>query len=420
MENPRSDEPNPYDIACQQLEIVAKKMKLDPDILELLKYPKRTLIVSLPIRMDNGRIKVFTGMRVQHWDAFGPFKGGIRYHPQVCEDEVKALAIWMSMKAAVIGLPYGGGKGGIICNPKEMSDNELEHLTRRYTHEIIEIIGPYRDVPAPDVYTSEREMAWIYDTYSEAQGYAIPEVVTGKPIAVGGSLGRREATSRGTVITVREAAKKLNLDLNGATVAIQGYGNVGYHAATIIAEYGSKIVAVSDSRGGIYNPKGIDPKAVMKHKEKTGSVVDFPGSKKISNEELLELDVDILIPAALENQILAHNAPRIKAKIIGEGANGPTTPEADEILYKNGVFVVPDILANAGGVTVSYMEWVQNLTRESWTEVEVNTKLEQRMVTAFEEVYKVHKQEKVHMRTAAYIVALTRIAEAVKARGIFP
>ncbi len=395
-------------------------MNLNPDILELLKHPKRALVVSLPIRMDDGRIKVFEGMRVQHWDAIGPFKGGIRYHPRVCMDEVKALAIWMSIKTAVVGVPYGGAKGGIVCNPKELSENELEHLTRRFTHEIIDIIGPYRDVPAPDVYTGEREMAWIYDTYSEAQGYAVPEVITGKPIAVGGSLGRREATSRGTVITVREAAKRLKLDLKGATVAIQGFGNVGYHAAILMEEYGSKIVAVSDSRGAIYNPKGFDSLKVKEHKAKTRSVVGFPGTKKITNEELLELDVDILIPAALENVILAENAPRIKAKIIGEGANGPTTPEADEILYTKGVFVVPDILANAGGVTVSYMEWVQNLTRESWTENEVNSKLEDRMVHAFDEVYNVHKKEKVHMRTAAYIVALTRISEAIEARGIYP
>jgi glutamate dehydrogenase/leucine dehydrogenase len=420
LEPEQCPEPNPYEVAQQQLEIVAKKMKLNPDILELLKNPKRALIVSLPVRMDNGHIKVFEGMRVQHWDAFGPFKGGIRYHPRVCLDEVKALSIWMSIKTAVVGVPYGGAKGGIVCNPKEMSVTELEHLTRRYTHEIMDIIGPYRDVPAPDVYTGEREMAWIYDTYSEAQGYAVPEVVTGKPISIGGSLGRREATSRGVVITVREAAKRLNLDLKGATVAIQGYGNVGHYAAILIAEYGSNIVAVSDSQGGIYSAKGLDPIKVLEHKKKTNTVVGFPGTKKISNQELLELEVDILIPAALENQILAENAPRIKAKIIGEGANGPTTPEADEILYENGVFVVPDILANAGGVTVSYMEWVQNLTREAWTETEVNAKLEQRMVQAFDEVYKVHQQEKVHMRTAAYIVALTRIAEAIEARGIYP
>ena len=420
MEQIPCDEPNPYQVACQQLDIVAAHMKLDPDILELLKHPKRTLVVSIPVRMDNGHIKVFTGMRVQHLDAFGPFKGGIRYHPEVCLDEVKALAIWMSIKCAVVGLPYGGAKGGIICNPKEMSVSELEHMTRRFTHEILDIIGPYRDVPAPDVYTSAREMAWIYDTYSEAKGFATPEAVTGKPLSIGGSLGRLEATSRGTVISVREAAKRIKLDLKNATVAVQGFGNVGYNATILISEYGCKIVAVSDSRGGIYNPKGFDPKEVMKHKQKTGSVVGFPGTKKVTNEELLELPVDILIPAALENQILAANAPHIKAKIIGEGANGPTTPEADEILYKNSVFVVPDILANAGGVTVSYMEWVQNLTRESWTENEVNGKLEDRMVAAFDEVYKVHQREKVHMRTAAYIVALTRIAEAIKDRGIFP
>ncbi len=420
MEEIPCDEPNPYQVACKQLDIVAAHMKLDPDVLELLKHPKRTLVVSIPVRMDNGHIKVFTGMRVQHLDAFGPFKGGIRYHPEVCLDEVKALAIWMSIKCAVVGLPYGGAKGGIICNPKEMSESELEHMTRRFTHEIIDIIGPYRDVPAPDVYTSAREMAWIFDTYSEAKGFATPEVVTGKPISVGGSLGRREATSRGTVISVREAAKRIKLDLKNATVAIQGFGNVGSNAAILITEYGCKIVAVSDSRGGIYNPKGFDPKEVKKHKEKTGSVIGFSGTKKITNEELLELPVDILIPAALENQILATNAPRIKAKIIGEGANGPTTPEADEILYQKGIFVVPDILANAGGVTVSYMEWVQNLTRESWTESEVNGKLEDRMVASFDEVYKVHQREKVHMRTAAYIVALTRIAEAIKDRGIFP
>ncbi len=420
MEPNQNDEPNPYHVAIQQLELVAKKMDLDPDILELLKYPKRTLEVAIPVRMDNGRIKVFRGFRCQHWDVFGPYKGGIRYHPKVCLDEIRALAIWMTMKCAVIGLPYGGGKGGIICNPKEMSVNELEHMTRRFTNEIIEIIGPYRDVPAPDVYTSGREMAWIFDTYSEAMGYAVPEVVTGKPIEVGGSLGRLEATSRGVVICVREAANRINLDLKGATCAIQGFGNVGYNAAVLQAEYGTKIVAVSDSRGGIYNSAGFNPKEVMQHKEKTGSVVDFPGTTNITNAELLELDVDILIPAALENQLLEHNAPRIKAKIISEGANGPTTPKADDILYDNGVLLVPDILANAGGVTVSYMEWVQNLTRESWDEAEVNMKLEKRMVTAFNKVYETSQSRKVHMRTAAYIIALTRIADAIRMRGIYP
>ncbi len=420
MEPAPCEEPNPYQVAIRQLEIVADKMNLDPDILEVLKYPKRTLEVAIPVRMDDGHIQVFRGFRVQHHDALGPYKGGIRYHPKVCLDEVRALAIWMTMKCAVIGLPYGGGKGGIICNPKEMSVTELERLTRRFTSGIMEIIGPYRDVPAPDVYTSGREMAWIFDTYSQAKGYAVPEVVTGKPVEVGGSLGRLEATSRGVVISVREAAKHTNLDLKNATCAVQGFGNVGYHAALLQAEYGTKIVAVSDSRGGIYNPKGFNPSEVKIHKEKTGSVIDYPGTKKITNADILELDVDLLIPAALENQILAHNAPRIKAKIISEGANGPTTPDADDILYEQGILLIPDILANAGGVTVSYFEWLQNLTRESWTEEEVNQKLEQRMVTAFKEVYEIGKREKVHMRTAAYILALQRISDAIKIRGIFP
>jgi glutamate dehydrogenase/leucine dehydrogenase len=326
----------------------------------------------------------------------------------------------MTMKCAVIGLPYGGGKGGIICNPKEMSVAELEHLTRRFTNEIMEIIGPYRDVPAPDVYTSGREMAWIFDTYSQAKGYAIPEVVTGKPVEVGGSLGRLEATSRGCVIAIREAANRLKLDLKRATCAVQGFGNVGYHAAVLQARHGTKIVALSDSRGGIRSPDGLDPVKVGLFKERQGSLVGYPDSEKISNEQLLELDVDILIPAALENQILAHNAPHIKCKILAEGANGPTTPEADDILYRNGVFVIPDILANAGGVTVSYFEWLQNLTRETWTEKEVNRKLEERMMKTFKEVYELSQREKVHMRTAAYMLALKRIADAIRIRGIYP
>ncbi len=420
MEDISCDDPNPYQVALKQLEIVAQKMKLDPDIHEVLKLPKRVLEVAIPVRMDTGRIKVFRGFRVQHHDALGPYKGGIRYHPKVCLDEVRALAMWMSMKCAVVGLPYGGGKGGVICNPKEMSVGEIERLTRRYTSEIMEIIGPYRDVPAPDVYTSGREMAWIFDTYSKAKGYAVPGVVTGKPIEVGGSLGRKEATSRGVTITVREAAKRIKLDLAKTTCAIQGYGNVGYHAALLQEELGSKIVSVSDSRGGIYNPDGLDPAAVKQFKSKNRTVVGYPEAEKITNAELLELDVDILIPAALEGQILAENAPKIKAKIVGEGANGPTTPEADDILYEKGTLLVPDILANAGGVTVSYFEWLQNLTRESWTLEKVNGKLEERMVTAFKTVYDVGKREKVHMRTAAYIVAVERIANAIKLRGLFP
>ena len=411
---------NPFEIAKQQIDIVAKHMELDDDLLEVLKHPKRVLEVSVPVRMDNGKIKVFTGYRVQHNEARGPFKGGIRYHPQVDLDEVKALATWMSMKTAVVDIPYGGAKGGIICNPKEMSEHEIEHLTRRFTSEISLIIGPYRDVPAPDVNTNSQTMAWIMDTYSMNHGYAIPEVVTGKPLEVGGSLGRNEATSRGAVFCVREAAKLIGLDLNGATVAITGYGNVGYNAAWLVEELGAKVVAASDSRVAIYNPDGLDARKVNEHKQKTSSVKDYPGAKNIKQEEVYELDVDVIIPSALENEITAENADKVKAKIIVEGANGPTTPEADEILFKKGVFLVPDILANAGGVTVSYYEWLQNLTRESWTEEEVNEKLEKRIVSSFNDVYKISQEKKVHMRTAAYVLAVGRIAAAHRLRGLFP
>ncbi len=411
---------NPFEIAKRQIDIVAEYVNLEPDILELLKHPKRVLEVAIPVRMDNGRIKVFTGYRVQHNEARGPFKGGIRYHPQVDLDEVKALSIWMSMKTAVVDIPYGGAKGGVICNPKEMSKHELEHLTRRFTAEISMIIGPYRDVPAPDVNTNSQTMAWIMDTFSMNKGYSVPEVVTGKPIEIGGSLGRTEATSRGAVICVREAAKVIGMDLTGATVAITGYGNVGYNAAWLIEELGSKVVAVSDSRGAIYNPDGLDAKKVKQHKQKTGSVKDYPGAKNIEQSKVYELDVDILIPAALENEITAENADKVKAKIISEGANGPTTPEADVILFKKGVFLVPDILANAGGVTVSYYEWLQNLTREYWLEDEVNKKLETRMVKSFNDVHEISKENKVHMRTAAYILAVGRIAAAQRFRGLYP
>ncbi|MFX1481714.1 MAG: Glu/Leu/Phe/Val dehydrogenase [Promethearchaeota archaeon] len=411
---------NPFEIAKRQLDIVSKYMDLDEDILEVLKHPKRVLEIAVPVRMDNGKIKVFTGYRVQHDEARGPFKGGIRYHPQVNLDEVKALATWMSMKTAVVDIPYGGAKGGIICNPKEMSQHELEHLTRRFTSEISLIIGPYRDVPAPDVNTNPQTMAWIMDTYSMNKGYAVPEVVTGKPIQVGGSLGRNEATSRGVVFCVREAAKIIGMDLNGATVAISGYGNVGYNAAWLVEELGAKVVAVSDSRGAIYNPDGLDAKKVNEHKQKTHSVKDYPGAKNIKQDDIFELDVDILIPAALENEITAENADKVKAKIISEGANGPTTPVADEILFKKGVFLIPDILANAGGVTVSYYEWLQNLTRESWSEEEVNGKLEKRIVQAFHDTHKIAEEKKVHMRTAAYILAVGRIAAAHELRGLYP
>jgi glutamate dehydrogenase/leucine dehydrogenase len=412
---------NPFEVAQEQIDRAGKKLNLDPDLLELLKHPKRELHVNFPVKMDDGHTKVFTGYRVQYNDARGPFKGGIRYHWNVSIDEVRALACWMTWKCAVMGIPYGGAKGGIICNPKELSKGENERMTRRYASEISMIIGPEKDIPAPDVYTDGQTMSWIMDTISMAKGYTVSGVVTGKPIPIGGSLGRDEATARGAVYTTREAAKKIKLNLKGATVAVQGFGNAGYHYARLMQdEYGAKIVAVSDSKGGIYSEKGFDPKEVLVYKEKTGSVVGFPGTKKITNEELLELAVDILSPAALENQITSENAPRIKAKISAECANGPTTPEADDILFKKGVLVIPDILANGGGVTVSYFEWVQDLANFFWTKPEVDAKLEGIMVRAFDAVWKMHEDKKCDMRQAAYMVAINRVAEAYKWRGIYP
>ena len=412
---------NPFEVAQEQIDRAGKKLNLDADLLELLKHPKRELHVNFPVKMDDGHTKVFTGYRVQYNDARGPFKGGIRYHWNVSIDEVRALACWMTWKCAVMDIPYGGAKGGIICNPKEMSKAENERMTRRYASEISVIIGPEKDIPAPDVYTDGQTMSWIMDTISMHKGFTVPGVVTGKPIAIGGSLGRDEATARGAVYTTREAAKKIKLNLKGATVAVQGFGNAGYHYARLMQdEYGAKIVAVSDSKGGIYSEKGFDPKEVLVYKQKTGSVVGFPGTKKVSNEELLELAVDILSPAALENQITSENAPRIKAKISAECANGPTTPEADDILYKKGVLVIPDILANGGGVTVSYFEWVQDLANFFWTKPEVDAKLEGIMVRAFDAVWKMHEEKKCDMRQAAYMVAINRVAEAYKWRGIYP
>jgi glutamate dehydrogenase (NAD(P)+) len=412
---------NPFEIAQEQIDKVGKHLGLAPDLLEVLKHPKRELTVNFPVRMDDGTLRVFTGHRVQYNDALGPFKGGIRYHPQVTLDEVRALAAWMTWKTAVIGLPYGGAKGGIICNPKEMSRTELEKLTRRFTSEISIIIGPRKDIPAPDVYTDSQTMAWIMDTYSMNTGYSVPGVVTGKPIVIGGSLGRDEATSRGCMYAVREAAGKLGMDLKGATVAVQGYGNVGYHAARLFQdESGSTIVAVTDSRGGIYAPDGLDAHAVYEHKRKTGSVVEFDGADPIDNKDILELDVDILIPAALEGVITRDNADRIPAKIIAEGANGPTSPEADDILFERDRMVLPDILANAGGVTVSYFEWVQDLQYFFWPVEEVKRRLESIMKRAFADVYDVAKEDKVNMRLAAYVVAVRKVVEAYRVRGIYP
>lgn len=408
--------PNPYEAVLKLLDAAAEKLNLDSGVHEMLKRPMRTLIVNIPVIMDDGSIQVFTGYRVQYNDALGPTKGGIRYHPDLTLDEVVALSAWMTWKTAVTGLPLGGGKGGIRCNPKEMSPGELERLTRGYARAFARYIGPYTDIPAPDVYTDSQTMAWIMDEYSEIMGYNAFGVVTGKPIRVGGSLGRTEATSRGVIYTVIEAAKHLGMDLGRSTVAVQGYGNVGFHAARLLREQGCKIVAVSDSKGGIYNAKGIDPEKALEYKNKTGSVVGYPGSKNVTNEELLELECDILVPAALENQITKANADKIKAKIVAEGANGPTTPDADEILFRNGVFVVPDILANSGGVIVSYFEQVQNQMNYYWAEDEVRTKLERTIVSAFKEVLAVAQQYNVNMRVAAYMNAVKRVSEAMLLR----
>lgn len=414
------EKPDPLDIALHQLRLTAEKLDLEDGVHEILKHPKRALIVSIPVKMDNGKVKVFTGCRVQHNDARGPYKGGIRYHPDVTLSEVTALAMWMTWKCAIIDIPYGGAKGGVCCNTKEMSIGEIERLTRRYASMLLDFIGPYQDVPAPDLYTDAQIMAWIMDTYSRFKGYSIPEVTTGKPIIIGGSLGREEATSRGVTFCIREAAKLIRMPLRGATIAVQGFGNVGWNAAKLLSKMGCKIVAISDTQGGIYNPKGVNPAAVFAHKEKTGSVLGFRGSKKITNEELLELKCHILVPAALENQITKSNAANVKAKLLAEAANGPTTPEADKILREKGVFIIPDILANSGGVASSYFEWVQNLTREHWTEEEVNKKLEVKIVKAFNDVYELSKKEKVDMRTAALMLGVGRVAEAIKTLGLWP
>lgn len=412
---------NPFEVALKQLDEAAKLIKLDKGLHQVLASPKRVLTVSLPVKMDNGEIRVFTGYRSQHNDARGPYKGGIRYHPQVTIDEVKALSMWMTWKCAVADIPYGGGKGGIICNPKEMSDGELERMTRRYAYAIADIIGPHTDIPAPDVYTGGKEMAWIMDTYSALKGnFVQPEIITGKPIAIGGSLGRNEATGRGLGFTVREAAKKLKINMKTATVAVEGFGNAGQFASQFVEEQGAKVIAASDSRSGVYNKAGMEVAALRKHKERTGSVAGFPGAKSMSNEELLETECTILIPAALENQITGKNAGKVKAKIMAEAANGPTTTEADDILYRNKILIIPDILANGGGVTVSYFEWLQNLRRDYWTEAEVNERLDRNITKAFLDVYDTHEKYSVNMRKASTVLAVNRVVEAVKIRGLWP
>jgi glutamate dehydrogenase (NAD(P)+) len=411
---------SPWQIALKQFDRAAAYLDLKRGVCDFLRYPKRELIVHFPVQMDDGSVKIFTGYRVHHNTTLGPTKGGIRYHPDVNLDEVRALAMWMTWKCSVVGLPYGGAKGGVACNPKEMSLNELENLTRRYATEISILMSPEGDIPAPDVNTNPQVMAWIMDTYSMHKGYSVPAVITGKPIEIGGSLGRFEATGRGVMFTTLEALKHLEIPVEGATVAVQGYGNVGSVGAYLLQDQGCNIIATSDSKGGIYNPKGLDARDVLRHKKETGSVVGYPGADRVTNAELLELECDILVPSALENVITWENAPYVKAKVIAEGANGPTTPEADEILYDKGVFIIPDILCNAGGVTVSYFEWVQGLQSFFWSETEVNEKLREIIIRAFGQVLVVAEEKKVDMRTAAYIRAIQRVANAVMIRGIYP
>jgi glutamate dehydrogenase (NAD(P)+) len=410
---------NPFEIAQRQLDEAAEKLGLDEATREFLRWPMREFKVTLPVRMDDGTVKVFHGYRVQYNNARGPTKGGLRWHPDETIDTVRALAAWMTWKTAVVDIPLGGGKGGITCNPKELSEREKERLARAYIRAVGRVLGVTKDVPAPDVYTNPQIMAWMMDEYETLMGENHPGVITGKPIPLGGSQGRNDATARGGIYVVREACKVKNMDPAKATYAIQGFGNAGQFAATLHKEIlgGGKLVAVSDSKGGVYNPDGIDPEAIVKYKLETGQVSGFPGTKPISNEELLELDVDILYPAALENVITEENAPRIKAKIICELANGPTTPEADHILFKNGNFVLPDFLANAGGVTVSYFEQVQNTYNFYWDLEEVHRMLDRKMTKAFYDVYEMHKKHNVHMRLAAYMVAVSRVAEACKLRG---
>ena len=409
---------NLFEVAQRQLDECAKILKLDPDIHAILRVPARELKVSLPIRMDDGTIRVFQGFRVQYNDARGPTKGGIRFHPDETIDTVRALAAWMTWKCALLDLPLGGAKGGVICNPKEMSQAELERLSREYIRAIYQFIGLDKDIPAPDVYTNPQIMAWMMDEYSKITGKNQFGVITGKPLILGGSAGRNDATARGGIYILREAAKECGIDPKKATVAVQGYGNAGYYGAYLAKSLlGCKVVAISDSKGGIFTKEGLDPEAVREHKIRTGSVINFPNTKAISNEELLELKVDILIPAALENVITKKNAPNIKAKIIAELANGPTTPEADDILYKNGVHVIPDFLCNAGGVTVSYFEMVQNFYMYYWDEKEIHERLDRKMTTAYHSVLNASKKYNINMRQAAYVVAVERVAEAMKLRG---
>jgi glutamate dehydrogenase/leucine dehydrogenase len=408
-------------MAQVQLDKAAAILELDSSLLECLRHPKTVLTVAVPVRMDDGKVRTFTGYRSQHSNARGPFKGGIRYHPNVSLDEVIALSMWMSWKCAVVDIPFGGGKGGVICDPKRMSQGELERLTRRYTHAIASIIGPDRDIPAPDVYTNAQVMAWIVDTYSEIQGKRSLGVVTGKPVEIGGSLGRNTATAMGCIVAAREALAELGIDARRSTVAIQGYGNAGSFAHKFAQEIlGAKVVAVSDSAGGVYDQAGLDYARTSAHKEATGQLAGLTGTEPITNEELLELDVEVLVPAALEDQINAQNAARVRARIVCEAANGPTTPEADETLFEKDITVLPDVLANAGGVTVSYFEWLQAFNEYPWTETDVHERLEEKIVRAYRAVREIARRHEVDNRTAALVLAVGRVAKALELQGIWP
>jgi glutamate dehydrogenase (NAD(P)+) len=411
---------NPFDIAREQLRLVGETFGIDSNLIEVLGKCKKAVAVSIPTRMDDASIRVFEGFRVTHNIARGPSKGGIRYHPDVTLEEVKALAMWMTWKCALMGIPFGGAKGGVICNPKELSRFELERMTRRYTSEIINEIGPERDIPAPDVGTDASVMAWIFDTYSMNKGHSVLGVVTGKPLMIGGSLGREEATARGALYCIRQAVPKLELSLDGLTVAVQGFGNVGRYLAKFLAEDGAKVIAISDSTSGLHNPNGIDVQAAIAHKQETGSLEGLRGAEPITNEELLLLDCDVLAPCALEQVITSENADKVRATIICEGANGPVTPTADAVLEDRGVFILPDVLANAGGVVVSYFEWVQGLQEYFWKEAEVNAKLNDIVTRAFTETWAIYQGRQTTMRMAAYGLAVQRVGEATTTRGLYP
>jgi glutamate dehydrogenase/leucine dehydrogenase len=415
-----AQEHTPLSVAQTQLRLAAKKLHLDSGMHKMLSQPKRTLRVSIDVHMDNDTIGVFNGIRVQHWDVLGPFKGGLRYYPGITIDEVTALAMLMTWKCAIAGIPFGGAKGGICVDSKKLSKKELERITRRYVSLIYNYIGPQLDVPAPDMYTDQQTMAWIMDTYSQLTGYSVPECVTGKPVEIGGSQGRTEATGRGVVHCMRQAVENNGIRLKDAKIVIQGFGNVGYYAGITAQELGCKIVAISDSTGGIYNPDGLNPQTVLSHKEQNQTVQNYKEARNVTNEEILELPCDVLIPAALENQITCKNADKIKAKMVIEAANGPTTPEADKALFEKSCLLIPDILANCGGVTVSYFEWVQNLTREYWPLEVVNRKLEDKMTRAFNDVAAIAKKEGSDLRTGALMLGVGRVAEGVKMRGLWP